>query len=197
MAAPALTKLRRAGPGRVALEVDGRPWRTVPDEVVMRAGLAAGLELDRPTLRRVRAELARARANAVAGRALARRELSAQELEARLERAGVGAELVGETTVAAVSLGVVDDGRFADSRAQQLAARGYGNAAIAARLEAAGVADDLVRSTVEALEPEAERARRLAGDAADLRKAVQRLAMRGFDAETIEEVVGLAANEDG
>jgi regulatory protein len=196
MAAPALTKLRRAGPGRVALEVDGRPWRTVPDEVVVRAGLSAGLELDRPTLRRVRAELARARAHAVAGRALARRELSAHELEARLERAGVPAELVDETTSAAVSVGVVDDGRFAHSRAEQLAARGYGNAAIAARLEAAGVEDDVVRATVEALEPETERARRLAGDVTDPRKAVRRLAMRGFDSDTIEEVAGLAANQD-
>ena len=195
-AAPALTKLRRAGPGRVALEVDGRPWRTVSDEVVVRAGLAAGIELDRPTLRRVRAELARARAGAVAGRALARRDLTVQELAVRLERAGVSAELAGETTAAAVSTGVVDDARFARSRAEQLAERGQGNALIAARLEAAGVADDVVRTTVEALEPERERALRVAEGAPNPRKAVQLLARRGFDPDTIEEVAGFAPNDD-
>jgi SOS response regulatory protein OraA/RecX len=194
-AAPALTRLRRAGPGRVALEVDGRPWRTVPDEVVVRAGLAAGLELDRPTLRRVRTELARVRANAVAGRALARRDLTVHELETRLERAGVPAEVAGETTAEAVLVGVVDDERFARSRANQLAERGYGNLAIAARLETAGVAGGLVRATVEALEPEAERARRLAGGA-DPRKAVQLLARRGFDPDTIEEIADPEPNDE-
>ena len=64
-----LTALRRAGPGRVALDVDGRPWRTVPDDVVVRARLVAGLELDRETLRLVRRELARARGLQTAGRA--------------------------------------------------------------------------------------------------------------------------------
>ena len=53
--APArLTALRRVGGGRVALEVDGAPWRTVPDDVVVRARLALGLELDRPVLREIR-----------------------------------------------------------------------------------------------------------------------------------------------
>ena len=39
------------------LEVDGRPWRTVPDRVVVRCGLAADVELTRPLLRHLRAEL--------------------------------------------------------------------------------------------------------------------------------------------
>ena len=67
-----LTALRRAGPGRVALELDGRPWRTVPDDVVVRCGLHAGLALDRARLRSSRTELQRAEALATAGRALAR-----------------------------------------------------------------------------------------------------------------------------
>ena len=44
--------------GRVALEVDGAPWRTVPDDVVVRARLALGQRLDRPALREIRRELA-------------------------------------------------------------------------------------------------------------------------------------------
>ena len=135
-----VTALRRAGPGRIALEVDGRPWRTVPDEVVLRAGLAAGVTLERPVLRLVRAELGRAKAKNVAGRALARRELSSAELAARLERARVDPGAGATVLTSLQEAGLVDDERAARARAAALAERGYGNAAIAARLEAAGIA---------------------------------------------------------
>ena len=84
VAAPRLTALRRAGPGRVALELDGQPWRTVPDDVVVRAGLGTGMALERPVLRTLRRELQRAGGSG-GGRALARRDLSAQEVARRLD----------------------------------------------------------------------------------------------------------------
>jgi regulatory protein len=192
---PTLTKLSRSGPGRVALEVDGTPWRTVPAAVVVRAGLAAGLALDRPTLRRVRTELRRAKAQAVAGRALARRDLTARELEARLERAGLAPDEIEETTAKAVSLGVVDDERFARARADQLAERGYGDAYVRAKLRAAGVTEALTREAVERLPPETGRARPLVERrAADPRKTAAYLVRRGFAPDTIEEVLAVAAN---
>jgi hypothetical protein len=52
--------------GHVAVELDGQAWRTVPLEVVVRAGLAVELELDRPRLRLLRRELRRAEALAAA-----------------------------------------------------------------------------------------------------------------------------------
>jgi regulatory protein len=190
VAASALTGLRRAGPGRVALEVDGRPWRTVPDEVVVRAGLAKGLPLDRPVLRRLRSELRRARARTVAARAVGRRELTVRELEGRLERAGVPAPLAGETVAAAVEVGLVDDARFAGERARGLADRGWGDRAVRSRLVAAGVAEDVARTAVDALPAEADRARVVAGTAAGPRDAARLLARRGFAFETIEDVLG-------
>ena len=63
---PSVTALR-ARRGRVEVEVDGSPWRTLPLEVVGRSGLLVGLELDRPRLRLVRRELRRAEALAAAG----------------------------------------------------------------------------------------------------------------------------------
>jgi regulatory protein len=194
---PTLTKLSRAGPGRVALEVDGNPWRTVPDAVVVRAGLSAGVVLDRPTLRRVRTELRWAKAQAVAGRALARRDLTARELELRLKRAGLAPGEVEEAAAKAVSLGVVDDERFARSRAVQLAERGYGDAYVRAKLRAAGVEEALVREAVEELPPEAERARSVAARRmGDPRKAAAHLARRGFGFDAIEEALSAAANRD-
>jgi len=189
---PRLTALRRARPGAVALELDGRPWRTVPDEVVVRAGLVAGAELDRPALRRLRAELVRTRGLRVASRALAQRDLSAAELNARLERARVAPAVAAEVADTLERTGLVDDARFAARRAEGLAARGWGDAAIAARLEAAGVPEEAARAALAGLEPEHERARALvAGEPDPLRRA-RRLARRGFAEETLEGLLGAA-----
>jgi hypothetical protein len=52
---PVVTGLRELPGGRVAVELDGARWRTVPAEVVVRVRLGVGEVLDRPRLR----ELAR------------------------------------------------------------------------------------------------------------------------------------------
>ena len=67
---PTVTRLRDARSGRVAVELDGAPWRTLPVDVVARAGLTEGRALDRPALRLLRQELRRAEALTVAGRGL-------------------------------------------------------------------------------------------------------------------------------
>src|ERR671933_125304 len=94
---PVVTALRRKAPGRIEIELDGAPWRAVPDEVVVRCGLRRGSTLERPVLRTLRRELRRAEALTRAGRALARRDFSTRELDDRLRRAGVRA---GERTEA-------------------------------------------------------------------------------------------------
>jgi regulatory protein len=170
--------------------VDGRPWRVVPDEVVVRVGLATGVRLERALLRRLRAELAEARARELAGRALARRELSRCELERRLARARVEPR-AGERAVEALErVGVLDDARVAFARAQALAERGYGDAAICARLAAAGIGEPEARAAVAILEPEDERARRLVSAERDLARAARTLARRGFDPGTVESILG-------
>lgn len=176
----------------VALDLDGRPWRTVPDEVIARAGLASGEELDRPALRRLRRELVRAQGLRVATRALARRDLSAAELDARLDRAGVVPEVAAEVADALERAGLVDDARFAERRAEALAARGWGDAAIAARLEAAGVDEAVARAAVAALEPEAARAGALVERERDRLRRARILSRRGFGEETLELHAGAA-----
>src|SRR5204863_4146067 len=85
---PTITRLGARGAGRIAVELDGRPWRVVPAEAVLAAGLDVGDELDRDRARRLRRELVRLRALGVAASALSRRERSARALGDRLERAG-------------------------------------------------------------------------------------------------------------
>jgi regulatory protein len=174
----------------VALEVDGQPWRAVPDEVVALCGLAAGVELDRPLLRRLRAELRRAEALEVAGRALARRPLSRRRLSERLRGRGVPPPAEREAVATLDRLGLVDDARLAPERAVALAERGWGDEAIAARLEAEGLAHELVARAVTELEPEHERAATLAAPSRDRRAAWKLLARRGFSLEAIEAALG-------
>jgi regulatory protein len=187
---PRLTALRRAGPGRVALEVDGRSWRAVPDDVVVRARLAAGVELDRPTLRRIREELVRARAVRVAARAVSRRDVSVRELADRLARAGAPPSAAADVVVSLERAGVLDDVRLARSQASSLAERGYGDAAILVRLEGTGVAEGLAREAVADLPTESDRARRVVAAERDRAKAVRLLVRRGFSAETVDDVLG-------
>jgi regulatory protein len=185
-----LTGLRRKSPGRVQVEVDGRPWRIVPDEVVVRCGLSAGTRLERPLLRELRRELRRAEALAAAARALTARDLSRQRLRERLRARGIGPQAEASAVAALKDAGILDDERLARARAGALAERGWADAAIQARLEREGVPEDLVRQTLADLPSEQDRAERLVRRASDRRAAWKLLARRGFGPETIDDVVG-------
>jgi SOS response regulatory protein OraA/RecX len=188
---PRLTAVRRARPGRVELEVDGRRWRIVPDEVVLRCGLAAGTALDRPLLRTLRRELLRAEALGLAARTVARRDLSERRLRARLAARGVRRADADGAVAALAGAGIVDDARAAESRARSLADRGWGDAAVAARLAGEGFGSDEARAALAGLRPERERAEELAARRGDARAAWKLLARRGFALETVEDVVGV------
>ena len=167
------------------------------DDVVVRCGLRAGLELDRPLLRSLRRELRYAEAMAIASRALRRHDVSTKRLTERLARAGV-APRAGKSAVGALlEARILDDARVAGARARVLAERGWGDAAIAARLEAEGIAGDDASRAIGALPPEAFRAAEVAARVPDRHRAWTLLARRGFDESTIENVVGEWTSESG
>ncbi|MBD0290346.1 MAG: RecX family transcriptional regulator [Thermoleophilia bacterium] len=165
----------------------------MPDDVVARAGLRRGLELDRATRRRVRAEIARARGFAVAGSALARRDLAAGRVHERLRRAGLDARAAEDVIASLEQAGVLDDERAAQARAHSLAEGAWGDAAIAARLAAEGFSEELALEAVATLTPESERVQALTARVSDRRKAAARLSRRGFAFESLE---GLAEGLD-
>jgi SOS response regulatory protein OraA/RecX len=187
---PTLTAVRRSRPGRVALEVDGRPWRVVPDDVVVRCGLRPGLGLERPLLRDLRRELRRAEALDVAVRTVSRRDVSSPRLRERLGARGIASGEAQAAVETLSSAGVVDDARLARSRARALAERGWGDAAVAARLEHEGLPSEAVTFALAELPAESERASDVTRRMADPRKAWRFLARRGFAPETIEDVLG-------
>ena len=187
---PRLTAVRRARPGRVELEVDGRRWRLVSDEVVLRCGLAAGMELDRPLLRALRQELRRAEALGAAVRTVSRRDVSTRRLHDRLAARGIRRADAERAVATLAGAGIVDDAKTAASRARALEERGWGDAAVAARLAGEGFGADDVRAALAELRPERERADALAARASNPGAAWKLLVRRGFAPETLEDVVG-------
>jgi SOS response regulatory protein OraA/RecX len=187
---PTVTGLREDRRGRVAVELDGSPWRVLPADVVVRAGLLEGRSLDRPALRLLRRELRRAEALQVATRALRSRDLSRRRLAERLERAAVPPAAVAESLGTLTRAGLVDDARVARMRALALADRGYGDEAIRHRLGEEGLEPEPVEEAVAGLGPELERARRLIERRGSGPRTARYLAGRGFGEEAVEAALG-------
>jgi regulatory protein len=193
---PRVTALRPARPGRVLVELDGERWRTIPLDVAAQSGLALGLELDRERLRTLRRELRRSEAVAAGARVLARRDHSEQAVRDALERNGIREPEREEAVETLRRNGALDDERFAHARAAALAERGLGDAAIRFRLERDGIEQESIEDALATLEPERDRAVRLAARRGAAPKAARWLAARGFAPESIEAaIVGIADDE--
>jgi len=190
-----VTALRERSRGRVEVELDGSPWRVVPADAVVRAGIVAGRPLDRETARSLARELRRAAALGVAVKALHYRDLSRRRLSERLERRGARADARDEALAALERVGLVDDGRFAAARAEALAARGYGDAAIRFDLVREGVPAEAAEEALARLEPEAERAKELVSRRGAGVRTARWLASRGFDATSVEDSLAGFAEE--
>jgi SOS response regulatory protein OraA/RecX len=184
--------LRERPRGRVEIDLDGTSWRLVPADAVVRAGLSVGRTLDRETARALGRELRRSAALGVALRALRYGDYSRSRLEARLTSRGARPDTRDDALQTLEQAGLVDDARVAANRAQTLAGRGYGDAAIRFSLEGDGLAAEVVAEALAALEPELERARSLLGTRGGGAKAVRRLAAKGFDTGTLEDLGGFA-----
>jgi SOS response regulatory protein OraA/RecX len=191
---PRITALRGERGDRVAVELDGAAWRVLPLEVVGRAALRVGGELDRARARAVRRELRRHEALAASAGVLRHRDLSTRRLEQRLERRDVPPAERTRAVETLTRAGLLDDARFARGRARALAARGYGDAAIRFDLERQGVEAELAAEALAELEPERDRALRVAASAGGAARTARLLARRGFGEDAIEAAAGVAEN---
>ncbi|HZT54013.1 MAG TPA: RecX family transcriptional regulator, partial [Gaiellaceae bacterium] len=130
----------------------------------------------------------RARALAQATRSLAAGARSRGALEQRLARAGHPAAARRDALAALERGGLLDDVRLARSRAEALARRGYGDAAILADLRRRLIPAEAAAEALAGLEPEAERARRVLEGQPPTPALLRRLAARGFARETLDEL---------
>jgi regulatory protein len=183
-----VTALRGRG-ARVAVELDGVPWRTLPVSAVAETGLTIGLTLDRERARVLARALRRERAADLTVRALARRDRSRAELDERLARAGVRTGDRQETLARASSAGLVDDARFATTRARALAERGAGDLFVLHDLERHGLEESTARAALSELEPEATRAARIVAARGRSARTLRYLASRGFGEESLEDLI--------
>jgi regulatory protein len=126
----------------------------------------------------------------LAAKLLSRRELSRRELRRRLEGSGVDEPLAEEVMDDFESWRFVDDRRLAAAVAGSLARRGYGDLAIAARLDERGLSAEDRDEALAELEPEADRAATLARTGRrDARALGGFLHRRGFTEEAIESAL--------
>ena len=175
--------------GLVAIELDGAPWRAVPVSAAAEAWLTVGCVLDRERARALGRALRRQRARDAAVRAVARREHSRATLDARLERSGIREAERSSTVEAAARAGLVDDARFAETRARQLASRGAGDLLVLSDLERSGIDEATARSALEGLEPEIVRAERIVASRGASTRTLRYLASRGYSEEALEHLV--------
>jgi SOS response regulatory protein OraA/RecX len=192
---PTVTGLRERKRGRVAVELDGEAWRVLPADAVVRAGLTVGRRLDRPAARELAREVRRAKALTAATRSLAASGQSQRALERRLARAGHSAAAREDALGALDRAGLLDDSRLAQGRAEQLARRGYGDAAIRADLRRRLIPAEASADAVAGLEPELDRSRRLLEGKSVTPALLRRLAGRGFSRDTLDEIASAFAHE--
>jgi SOS response regulatory protein OraA/RecX len=159
-------------------------------DVVVRAQLSPGIELDRPRLRRLAQERRRFEALSAAGSVLRVRDLPAARVEERLARRGIAPAQRAETLSALTRAGLVDDARFARNRALALAGRGAGDTAIRYDLERYEVETDLIEDAIASLEPEHERAARIVTVRGRSVATARFLARKGFSQDSVEAAVG-------
>lgn len=185
-----VTGLRETGRGRVAVELDGRAWRELPLEPVLRAGVRPGDKLDRPLLRALAQELRRHDALTHATRRLRRGDVTVRRLDAELERRGIAPAARADAFRVLGRAGLLDDDRVAEARATALAGRGLGNEAIRWDLERQGVGPEAAERAMGRLEDERERADRIVRARGRGARTARFLAQKGFAEEVVEAAAG-------
>jgi SOS response regulatory protein OraA/RecX len=85
--------------------------------------------------------------------------------------------------------GLLDDARFAETRARALAARGAGDRLVVDDLLRAGVAEATAHAAVATLEPEPARASRIVESRGRTTKTLRYLVSRGFAEESVDGLV--------
>ena len=127
--------------------------------------------------------------------ALRHRDLSEADLGRRLEAKGFDESERDSVLETLRRTGLVDDRRFAESRAATLAARGSGDALIRYELGRAGIASELVEEALDTLDPEEERARVVVARRGAGARTVRYLSTKGFSEETVAAFVATGRAE--
>ena len=191
-------------PDRVSVFVDGAFRMGLSAEVALAAGLRVGDRVDDARLAELERRDLSWQAREAALRLLAVRPRSAAELARRLRMKGYAPEIGEEVIGRLRELGMIDDAAFAGTLVRdRVRLRPQGARRLASELRQKGVDDETARAAIrQTMEGESTSERELARRAAEKwhpradeepararRRLHGFLARRGFDGETIRDVV--------
>ena len=128
-------------------------------------------------------------------RALRHRDRSTSQVDRYLAERGVESDERVEILQTLARTSLVDDRRFAETRASSLAERGAGDARIRHELVHAGLDRDLIDDVLEGLPAELERAERIVARRGSSPKTLRYLAGKGFSEEVVRAVVARSQDE--
>ena len=128
-------------------------------------------------------------------RALRHRDRTATEIDRYLESRGVGEADRRDVLDRLARTALVDDRRFATSRASALADRGAGDERIRHELTFAGVDPDVADAAIGSLESETERAERIVARRGASAKTARYLAAKGFSEDVVHAAIAHARDE--
>jgi regulatory protein len=128
-------------------------------------------------------------------RALRHRDRTATEIDHLLESRGVEESDRQDVLERLVRTALVDDERYAASRARALADRGAGNERIRYELARAGVVPEIAEVAIGSLDSESERAARVVARRGASVKTARYLAGKGFSDDVVHAAVARARDE--
>jgi regulatory protein len=126
---------------------------------------------------------------------LRHRDRSAAEVDRYLEGRGVTEIDRREVVDTLVRTSLIDDRRYAATRATALAERGAGNDLIRHELSRAGIDVDSASAAIEALAAETERAGLVVARRGASAKTARYLAGKGFSADVVHDVVAQSRDQ--
>jgi len=129
-------------------------------------------------------------------RALRHRDLSVREVEERLRAKGFPESERDDALATLERTGLVDNSRFAETRARSLAARGAGDRAIRHALRHAGVESEAIEDALQRLAPESERAAAIVTRRGVGPKTARYLRGKGFSEDVVAAVVAGASDDE-
>ncbi len=128
-------------------------------------------------------------------RALRHRDRTATEIDRYLESRGAGEVERQDVLDRLVRTALIDDGRYAASRASALAERGAGDERIRHELLFAGVDPEIADAAIESLESESKRADRIVARRGASPKTARYLAGKGFSDDVVHAAVAHERDE--
>lgn len=202
-----ITALKKSKKGNILIYADGTYLTSVLPEVFLKSKLKIGSYVDDDILEEISKEINLNKAKGKALRLLSLRAHSKKELENKITRS-LGEEYAKIATSKMEDLGLINDKEFALSYAKELIFRKF-HSVSRTRLELLekGVADDIIDSVLEEIDPDEEKniknvlekryisKGKSLKDEKEFRKAVSYCQRLGYNWSQIKRVVNFFDNE--